>query len=196
MLVTYTGNKFYYKNITKESINIDDVFRSLPRLNRFVGHSVRAYSVGEHSIYCWMMAKKLDYTVREQLLTLIHDFTEVYVGDCPAPLKRLLPEFEAIEKQVELAICDYLGIEPPTEEEHAKVKRIDLTMLVLEMRDLTVHKWEDELNDSTYEEMLSDDEFIIPKSYVGESLIAEALEYSFENLMKKYKEEYGDGNRA
>ncbi|MFZ7763747.1 HD domain-containing protein [Bacillus licheniformis] len=94
-LVTYKGIKFIYPNPTPEMIDIDDIVQSLTRINRFVGHSKRAYSVAEHSIYCYEMAKKLGYSNRECLLTLIHDFTEAYVGDCPAPLKELLPKFSS-----------------------------------------------------------------------------------------------------
>ncbi len=58
-LVTYRGTKFNYENPTPEMIDVFDILRSLPRLNRFVGHSKRAYSVGEHSLLCYQMADKL-----------------------------------------------------------------------------------------------------------------------------------------
>lgn len=185
MLVTYTGKQVDYNNITKEMIDIRDIIHTLPRLNRFVGHSSRAYSVGEHTYYCLMMAKKLGYSKREQFLTFIHDFTETYVGDCPSPLKRLLPKFEEIEANVENAICAYLEIEPPTEEEYKKVKRIDMTMLVIEMRDLTLHKHESFINDWTYEEMLNDKDFKISKNIIFEGIIVKLLETSFESLYKE-----------
>ncbi|MCY8549278.1 hypothetical protein MOD25_05075 [Bacillus haynesii] len=160
-LVTYKGIKFDYLNPTPEMIDIDDIVQSLTRINRFVGHSKRAYSVAEHSIYCYEMAKKIGYSNRECLLTLIHDFTEAYVGDCPAPLKELLPKFSSIESKVEEAICKHIGIEPPTSEEHEKIKRIDLTMLLIEMRDLTKHSEEFFLKDTIYSEFLSDEDFFL-----------------------------------
>lgn len=105
--------------------------------------------------------KKLGYSNRECLLTLIHDFTEAYVGDCPAPLKELLPKFSPIESRVEEAICKHIGIEPPTSEEYEKIKRIDLTMLLIEMRDLTKHSEEFFLKDTIYSEFLSDEDFFL-----------------------------------
>lgn len=138
---TYQGIAFDYTNPTKEMINETDIIYALSRINRFVGHSKRAYSVAEHSILCLNMANHLGYTDREKFLVLIHDFTEAYVGDCPAPLKRMLPEFSFIEEKVENAIYEYLGIEPPTAEEYEKIKVIDLTALVVEMRDLTDHDY-------------------------------------------------------
>ncbi|MGV4321343.1 YfbR-like 5'-deoxynucleotidase [Bacillus mojavensis] len=140
-LVTYSGIEFNHLAPTKEMINIDDIVTALHRLNRFVGHSSRAYNVAEHSFNCFKMAELLGYSDREKFLTLIHDFTEAYVGDCPTPLKMLLPDFSVIEKKVELAIYDYIDISPPTEEEEAKIKVVDLTMLAIEMRDLTHHDW-------------------------------------------------------
>lgn len=189
-IVTYSGTEFNYLNPTAEMINVDDILLSLPRLNRFVGHSSRAYSVGEHTFFCLMMAEKLGFTVREQLLTFIHDFTEAYVGDCPAPLKQLLPRFEEIEANVEIAICKHLGIEPPTKEEHMKVKRIDLTMLVLEMRDMTVHSWENFINEFTHIEMLNDSDFNLKNKTFNESDMRTALSLMFKTLMRQYKEEY------
>jgi uncharacterized protein len=155
-LVTYKGNKIDYLNITKHCIDMDDIIHSLPRINRFIGHSGRAYSVAEHTLWCWLMAKKLGYSTRLILLTLIHDFSEAYTGDCPTPLKRLLPEFKVIEGKFEVAISEYLKVAPATEEEHKLVKRIDSTMLAIEMRDLTLHDFTEYVNDSTYEEVLAD----------------------------------------
>ena len=142
MLVTYTGKKFDYNNITKDSIDVKDIAHSLSHLNRFVGHSSRPYSVAEHILWCLHMSQKLGHSTRMQLLTLIHDFEEAYTGDCPTPLKVLLPEFKTIAKKVENAIYEHIGIEPPTEEEKHLIKQIDLTMLAIEMRDLTLHAYD------------------------------------------------------
>uniref|UniRef100_A0AB39C736 HD domain-containing protein n=1 Tax=Bacillus phage KoopaTroopa TaxID=3234046 RepID=A0AB39C736_9CAUD len=163
MLVTYTGKVFDYNNITKESINIEDIAHSLSHLNRFVGHSSRPYSVGEHVLWCLYMAKELGYSKRLQLLTLIHDFEEAYTGDCPTPLKVLLPEFSVIAKKVENAIYEHIGIEPPTAEEKHLIKRIDLTMLALEMRDLTLHAYHEFVDENTYTDFLSHPKFELDK---------------------------------
>lgn len=139
-IITHTGRYFSYDNISEDNIHIDDIIHSLPRINRFVGHSIRPYSVGEHSIYCYLMSKHLGYTNREQLLVLMHDFTEAYIGDCPSPLKKYIPEFNEIEDRVENAIYKSLKIDMPTQEEVAKIKDIDITMLMIEMIQLTNHK--------------------------------------------------------
>jgi uncharacterized protein len=189
-LVTYKGTKFDYLNPKPEMINFEDIFRSLPRLNRFVGHSSRQYSVGEHTLYCAVMAEQLGYSPREQLLVLIHDFTEAYVGDCPAPLKRLLPEFSIIEERVENAICERLRIDHPTYQEHLKVKRIDLTMLAIEMRDLTVHEYENFIDEYTYTEFLGDRAFQIGSEPMSEDTIVELLS----NHLKRLAGDVVDGD--
>lgn len=188
-LVTYEGTAFNYLKPTKEMVSITDILRSLPRLNRFVGHSSRAYSVGEHTFFCLVMAEKLGYSPREQLLTFVHDFTEAYVGDCPAPLKRLIPDYSVIEGWVEEAIYEYIGIEPPTEEEYLKIKRIDMTMLVIEMRELTVHEWKSFINDYTYLEMLEDDEFKLVEVNFSESILNRMLHELYRTLTKLVKED-------
>jgi uncharacterized protein len=188
-LVTYNGTQFDYLNPTPEMIDIDDIFRSLPRLNRFVGHSSRAYSVGEHTLMCLIMADLLGYSPREKLLVFVHDFTEAYVSDCPAPLKRLIPDFSKIEAKVEDVIYKRIGIEPPTEEEHKKVKRIDLSMLVVEMRDLTVHEWESFINEHVYEDILDNPYLWLDKNNFSENQIRDLLRTCYTLLLERVKEE-------
>lgn len=194
-IVTNTGNIFSYENIENNNINIEDILHSLPRINRFVGHSIRPYSVGEHTLLCYYMAKEKGYSTREQLLTFIHDFAEAYVGDCPAPLKKMLPEFRNIEEKVELEIYKYLGIKPPTKEEIQLVKSIDITMLLIEMKYLTLHEYKNyDIFDNAdiYEEFLIDSKFKIsdePNPYQYSELIYKRLKEEFDNLLKKYREE-------
>lgn len=188
-ITTYTGRRFHYDNINADSIHIEDVLRALPRINRFVGHSSRRYSVGEHTYIGLVMAEKLGYTPLQKLQWFIHDFTEAYVGDCNSPLKKLLPKFVEIEAQVEQAILDHLGLKPLTEEEFKLVKRIDMTMLVLEMRDLTLHTHEDFVNDYTYTDILFDDDFVISQNPVDDNDLTNILTALFNYLMEEVKNE-------
>lgn len=188
-LVTYTGRPFDYDNITKDSIYVKDILHSLPRINRFIGHSVRPYSVGEHTFLGLVMAEKLGLSPLQRLNWFIHDFTEAYVGDCPTPLKKRMPLFSEIEAQVEEAIREHLMLDPMTEEEELIVKRIDNTMLVLEMRDLTLHSYENFINELTYTQFLFDDDFKINKKTLDVDYSA-ILNELFDNLMEEiYKYE-------
>lgn len=186
-LVTYTGKVFDYTNITKDSICINDIIHSLPRINRFLGHSERAYSVGEHLINCLNIANKLEFSPRLKFLTLVHDFPEAYTGDCPTPLKSILQEFKNIENQVEKSFYEYLEIEPPTKEEHLLVKAIDVTMLAIEMRDLTVHDYKSYIYDITLLDFLNDPDYQIGMIPYEENELKEILHNEFNKLYKKIK---------
>ena len=139
MLKTFTGRVFDYNNITKDSIDIADVMRALPSINRFLGHSMRPYSVAEHTIRGYNLCCKLGYTPLQKLHWLIHDFTEAYMGDCPTPLKQLLPEFSVYEEKVEMAILEHLCLEQLTQEEYNLIHRPQSRMFLIERRDLTHH---------------------------------------------------------
>lgn len=186
LLVTYTGKRFDYKNIKPDNIHVPDILHSLSLINRFIGHSCRPYSVAEHTYLGLVMAEKLGYTPLQQLHWLIHDFTEAYVGDCPTPLKKLLPKFYEIEKEVELAILKHFGLQELTDEEFYLVKRIDITMLVLEMRDLTLHDHREYLDHHTYISILSDDDFKINKTITPTDLPS-ILESLLNNLLEETK---------
>lgn len=191
MIVTYTGMSFDYGNITKDSINVKDIIPAITRQVRFMGHTKRAYGVGEHTLMCYLMAEKLGYTDRERLLVLIHDFTEAYLGDVNTDLKNLLPEYKKLEREVELAICEHLGVEPPSEEEEFKIKVVDYTMLVVEMRDLTLHDYHakiEEVKDYVSNEMLESDSFrLSPYGKPKEAVINRLLFATLEDLLNKVK---------
>lgn len=187
MIITYRGRYFDYNNISKDSIDIVDIAHALPRINRFVGHCSRAYSVGEHTYIGLVIAIRMGYTPLQQLHWLIHDFTEAYVGDCPSPLKILLPEYIKIEKQVANAIMDYVGLEPMTEEEQDLVHRIDKTMLLLEMRDLTLHDHFDNLTDLAYLEILNSEDYNLTDRDFSLDYLTHAIEWNFQKLLKKVK---------
>lgn len=169
MFKTLKGKEINYDNLDYNSIDLGDICNALTNINRFGGHSIRPYSVAEHTILCLKIAKKLGYSEREQLLTLIHDFTEAYVVDLPTPLKKLLPEFQRYESIVEFAIYKKFDIEPPTEEEHKKVKAVDLTALLIEMRDLTLqHDYQEFLNEHVAESVI--DNFKLAKQKYSPSV--------------------------
>lgn len=187
MLVTNTGRKFDFNNITKDSIHIPDILHALPHLNRFVGHSKRAYSVGEHTLNGYMLANQLGYTPLQKLYWFIHDFTEAYVGDCPTPLKVLLPKFAEIEAEVEMAILEKLELPELSEDDYKLVKAIDLTMLVIEMRDLTLHNHDDFINDLVYDDLANT--FNISENNQDTKHIESMLTQAFDKLIKEVKGE-------
>ncbi len=186
MLVTYTGKTFDFNNINKDMICKEDIFQAMTRINRFIGHSTRAYSDAEHLSYCALMARKLHYSPRLQMLTFIHDFAEAYVGDMPTPLKSIMPQYKEIEKKLEKAIHEHFVIDLTTAEEHELIKRVDNTMLVIEMRDLTLHNHEEYISERTYLDILNDKDFNLKVKPIEYELKL-TLELIFDELLKGLK---------
>ncbi len=135
----FTGTKFYFLNPKPEMFNLRDVCRSLALINRFQGHTIRPYSVAEHSIRCLSHVSE-DFGKKVQLEVLIHDFTEAYYLDLPSPVKRKLgKKYRMIEdawsKEIHKILLGYA--EPQHQE---LIKSIDYRMCATEARDLCNHE--------------------------------------------------------
>ena len=95
---------FDYVTMRVEDIRLDDIAHSLARLCRFNGHCLGFISVAEHSVWCAQEAQRRCLDLQTQRWALMHDAAEAYVGDVPKPLKDLLPDFRAVEDQVQWLI--------------------------------------------------------------------------------------------
>ncbi|TNG94045.1 hypothetical protein FHQ28_05360 [Pasteurellaceae bacterium USgator11] len=129
---TYTNKHIDYNNLDPNQICITDIAHHLSLENRFMGQSEAAYSVANHLLFCLAIAKHLGYTPYLCLRVLMHDFAEAYVKDIPTPLKRLLPDFMAVEARFEWAIEEWFGLPELSETEKDLVKRVDLIALKME----------------------------------------------------------------
>jgi 5'-deoxynucleotidase YfbR-like HD superfamily hydrolase len=112
-------------------VSIEVIARSLSRLCRFTGHmkpEVEHYSVAQHSV---LVSRLVPPKFARQ--GLLHDIAEALLGDVSAPLKRLLPDYRAIEHKVERSLFAWFGL--PAELDPC-VKYADLVALVTEKRDL------------------------------------------------------------
>lgn len=98
---TYTGRAFYPLDPQPADIHPTDIGHALGMLCRYGGHVRRFYSVAEH---CVLMSHAVP--AEHALWALLHDATEAYVVDVPRPLKRMLPEYRAIEDRVMRAIIE------------------------------------------------------------------------------------------
>lgn len=102
---TYTGLQFWPLDPREDEVDIRDIAHSLSMQCRYGGHSLRFYSVAEHSVHMARMVSP-----ENALWALLHDAAEAYLADVPRPLKRHLPGYKEAENQVMRAICDHFGL--------------------------------------------------------------------------------------
>jgi uncharacterized protein len=131
-----SGRYFYVLDPRPEDITVEDIAHSLSNLCRFTGHGDRFYSVGEHSIYCAKIARKLGLPTLQQLYCLLHDASESVMNDLARPVKQNIPQYKEIEDNVMAVMWKVVGLPKPTEEDYRIVKIIDNTMLINEMEQL------------------------------------------------------------
>ncbi len=143
----YSGGYIDLLSPRPEDIHLIDIAHGLSNLCRFTGHTSKFYSVAQHSVLVSLLIEDPDL----QHAALLHDAAEAYLGDVSSPLKRLLPEYQLIEKRFEEAIAARFKF---TFDDLAKVKRADIRALATEKRDLLAshrldaHEWRF-LNDKT-----------------------------------------------
>ncbi|EJW13942.1 hypothetical protein OB446_027080 [Paenibacillus alvei] len=131
-----SGRQFYVLDPRPEDITINDIAHSLANICRFTGHGDRFYCVGEHSIQCARVARKLGYSTLMQLYCLLHDGSESVVNDLARPVKQNIPQYKEVEDRIMAVIWEVAGLPKPTEEDYKVVKIIDNTLLVNEMEQL------------------------------------------------------------
>jgi hypothetical protein len=129
---THSGKALDLFDPQPSQVCVEDVAHALARICRYTGHSHHHYSVAEHSVHCSRVVSGGATLGDGRALSrqaLLHDATEAYVSDLAAPIKRLCPDYQAIEQRVWLAVAEHFGISPTLRRE---VKLADLRMLATE----------------------------------------------------------------
>lgn len=116
-----------------ETFDIGDIAHALSRIPRFGGHLPVPYSVAQHSHHVSMLL--LERTRSVQYQGLMHDASEAYLLDIPAPLKAHLPEYKAIKERMMERLAYHFGFEWPLGD---AVKAADKAALELEWSELVL----------------------------------------------------------
>ena len=90
---TYSGKDVSLSDPQPVSIEIRDIACSLSRINRFNGATRLPLNVADHSLNVvrWLAMSKASPFV--QLLGLLHDAHEAYIGDITEPMRREISEW-------------------------------------------------------------------------------------------------------
>lgn len=131
-----------------EMFLIEDIAHSLARLCRYNGHCRGFISVGQHSI---RVANWLNDAGRRDLCLegLLHDVSEVYLGDMVRPLKEhptFGPVFKEAEHEIERVAADVFGLVYPFD---PMIWEADRAVLAYEMEHLRDVPYYDDIDFTT-----------------------------------------------
>jgi 5'-deoxynucleotidase YfbR-like HD superfamily hydrolase len=142
-VLTYTGRRVSLAAPDPASIDIRDIACSLSRLNRFCGATRLPVNVADHSLNVarFLAMKKASPSV--QMLGLLHDAHEAYLGDIVHPVRREIAAYASfdlvtrIADRLDVAIMNAFGfglLESSGDE--AWVRAADAAVFAAEWRDL------------------------------------------------------------
>ncbi|WP_293031788.1 hypothetical protein [Natronococcus sp.] len=100
-----------------ERIELADVAHALSNLSRFAGQGKCFYSVARHSVHVSLEVGARGGSRAARRWGLLHDASEAYLSDVPAPVKRSLPGYTSAERRLQAAVRDAVGLELTAEDE-------------------------------------------------------------------------------
>jgi len=138
---TSTGRRFHPLAPVVQDICIDDIAHALAHQCRFSGHTRVHYSVAEHCVRVSELLQAWGEDETVQHWGLLHDASEAYLVDIPAPLKvdDRFSFYRDAEKLLMRAICIRFGLHWAEPE---AVRRADAVLLATEARDLMPYRSE------------------------------------------------------
>ena len=132
---TYSGKRLSFTNPQSDQICLDDIFQALPQLCRFSGNTKYFYSVAQHSLNCYYVAKNFyQANIETQLACLLHDAAETYISDIPSDLKGYVDEKTddmIWEIEENIISCIYDKIFPEYRQRHKILNNISKEIITL-----------------------------------------------------------------
>jgi len=136
-VVSVNGAVFNIFDFKLEYVNTDLIARSLAMQPRYMGHTHGFYSIAQHCVR-GAEALLLCGNVLEAIQFLLHDASEAYISDIPAPLKRYLDSdgrLKELENKIEAVIYEYYGVPFPLPD---IIKIVDNNLAQEEMMNLMI----------------------------------------------------------
>jgi len=127
-IITYTGRKVYPLDLKKEDICLEDIAHALSNKCRFTGHTVKFFSVAEHSVLVAQQIRGFS-----QLWGLLHDAAEAYLPDIDTRIKPNFPQIIEAETNILNQVREKYGLDELTEEQKQELKDIDRQMAACEV---------------------------------------------------------------
>jgi len=108
----------------QDLMTLEVIAHGLSNTCRFAGQCITFYNVADHStaMATYFIGRK-EYKLAKE--ALLHDATEAFLGDVSSPLKQLLPEYQSIERNMDLHIRERYGL---PKEMSKEVKDVDKMM--------------------------------------------------------------------
>ncbi len=112
---TYKGTghirTFTHRMVDPYHLNLEDVdpvdcIHAICLLNRFTGHSIRPYSVGEHTLNLYQAVPS-----HLKKAALIHDWSEAYFNDIASPVKKQMLNYKRHEEEAQRIIFQKMGVD-------------------------------------------------------------------------------------
>lgn len=113
-----------------------DIAHSLANVCRYAGHCSESYSVAEHSFLVAEFLRLTGCPARVQILGLLHDAHEAYLGDMTRPQKAVTVGRKELEARIQAVIYEAFRLPPASEAEEALIKRADNVALMTEAEEL------------------------------------------------------------
>lgn len=140
---TYSGRDVSLAEPHFATINIRDIACALSRINRFCGATLLPVNVADHSLNVLRLLAMARNSPEVQMLGLLHDAHEAYIGDITAPMRRQIKAsaghdvVQATADQLDQSIRQAFGLARHASARHlALVHAADQAVLAAEWRDL------------------------------------------------------------
>lgn len=139
---TFKGGRFYVLNPRAEDVDLEDIGEALSKQCRFNGHTLGHYSVAQHSVLVSEVLGENGWGYHLQMLALLHDAAEAYMGDVTRPVKAILDDvapgvLQDIDARIEAAILERFHLSQDLMDSfQVIIKWADNVVLATEKRDV------------------------------------------------------------